>query len=194
MNNTVRYTLVLTIVCAAAAAGIGGIYILTKEPIRKKAEETESAVRKAVLSKAETFEALGDNVLAGKDAQGNVVGYVATGEAGGYGGKLTVMVGLDADLKIVRAAVLSHNETPGLGAEMGKTQTEDTLWTVLGGGERSKGTSWMDQFGGKKLSQLEVGSGIDAKTGCTITSKAITAAAKAAVEQVEAALKTPGGS
>ena len=34
MNDTVRFALVLTLVCAAGAAGVGGIYRLTREPIQ----------------------------------------------------------------------------------------------------------------------------------------------------------------
>jgi len=193
MSNTVRFTLVLTIVCLAAGGGLGGVYLLTQEPIAVKAYQTEGEVRRAVLPDAKEFREVEESsaVYAGVAEDGAVVGYVAVGEARGYGGKLEVMVGLTKNLAVVKAAVLTHNETPGLGAECARTLSEDTLWTVLFGGERTEGTSWMDQFAGKRKAQLGLGSGIDARTGCTITSKAVVEAAKAAIETVERALKDP---
>jgi len=104
-----------------------------------------------------------------------------------------VMVGLSPELALVKAAVLKQNETPGLGAELGKTQSADTIWTILFGGNRTPGTSWMDQFDGKSKAQLELGKGIDAKTGCTITSKAIVTAARSALEGVEQAIAAQEG-
>lgn len=191
MSNTTRFTLVLTIVCLAAAAGVGGIYLVTREPIAERARQSRASLQKEVLPQAETFRELAPDsgVYAGlKD--GKTVGYVTSGEAAGYGGKLQVMVGLDTDLLVVKAAVLVHHETPGLGAELSKVQSTDTVWTVIFGGERSKGTSWMDQLSGKRKAQLVLGSGVDARTGCTITSKAITEAVRNAIEKVEKLLKT----
>ena len=173
MSDTLRFTLVLTCVCAAAAGGVGGVYLLTKEPIAAKAEMTRDEVRKTVLPKARVFTEVekGSGVDAAREVEGGpVIGYVAVGEAAGYGGKLLLMA--------------------GLGAECAAVKSEDTLWTVLFGGERTVGVSWMDQFQEKKPSQLKLGGGIDAKVGCTITSKAVVEAAKAAIRKVEDALKT----
>ncbi|HUW59023.1 MAG TPA: FMN-binding protein [Planctomycetota bacterium] len=186
MSNTTRFTVVLTVVCLAAAGGVGSIYLLTRNPIAEKAQESRDALEKEVLPEADSFRELapGSDVYAGlKD--GRTVGYVAEGEAGGYGGKLQVMVGLDTKLVVVKAAVLVHHETPGLGAECASVKSEDTLWTAIFGGERSEGTSWMDQFSGKRKAQLVLGSGVDARTGCTITSKAVIEAVRNALEKVE---------
>ena len=188
MSNTARFALVLTIVCLVAGGGVGGIYLLTRDPIAVRAEAEERAVRMQVLPQAKVFRELVKDsaVYAGLDSEdGQTVGYVAVGEAQGYGGELTVMVGLDKDLVIAKAAVVKHSETPGLGADCAKLQSKDTLWTVLFGGERTKATSWMDQFSGKRKGQLVLDAGIDAKTGCTITSKAVVKAARAAIEKVE---------
>ena len=194
MSNTVRFALVLTIICLAAGGGLGGVYLLTKEPIAVKAHQTEREVRRAVLGDAKEFREIATDtgVYAGEAADGAIIGYVAVGEARGYGGKLEVMVGLTKELVVVKAAVLTHSETPGLGADCARTLSEDTLWTVLFGGELTEGTSWMDQFAGKRKAQLGLGSGIDARTGCTITSKALVEAAKAAIEKVERTLEDPG--
>jgi Na+-translocating ferredoxin:NAD+ oxidoreductase subunit G len=196
MSHYARYTLVLSAVCLGAALGVGGVYMLTREPIARMERATEDQLRMDVLPGAKAFSPLeGDSgadtgVSAAFDkAGGTLLGYVAKGESKGYGGRLVVMVGMDRDLTITRAAVLLQNETPGLGAELGKVKTADTLWDKLRGRAAGRGVSWMDQFAGKKPGQLVLGKGIDAKSGCTVTSKAIVAAAKSAVRQVEDAIK-----
>ena len=190
MSNTVRFTLVLTLACAAAAGGVGGIYLLTEEPIAQKALETERAARTKVLPQAKTFERVGDTpVYAGRDENGSTVGHVAVGEARGYGGKLTVMVGLMRDGTIAEAAVLTHHETPGLGAECAKEVSDDTFWSMCAGNASGVKHSWMDQLRGKRKDDLKIGAGVDARTGCTITSKAIVEAAGTAVKKIEDAKK-----
>ncbi|MDR1061324.1 MAG: FMN-binding protein, partial [Clostridiales bacterium] len=47
---------------------------------------------------------------------GRTVGYVATVVSKGYGGDVSVIVGIGADGKIAGVRVASHSETPGLGA------------------------------------------------------------------------------
>jgi electron transport complex protein RnfG len=194
MNNTVRFALVLTVVCAAAAAGVGAVYRLTREPIRRKAANEESRLREDVLPGARVFAEIdpGSGVYAGRESEdGPVVGYVAVGIGSGYGGELKLMVGLDPDLVIVKAAVLSQRETPGLGADLSKVKSRDTLWDKLAGRPESRGVSWLDQFGGKPFGQLNA-TGIEAKTGCTITGNAIINAARNAVQQARQALEQTG--
>jgi len=187
MSNTVRFTLVLTTVCLAAAGGVGGVYLLTKAPIAEKAALTEREARTEVLPAATAFDVIDPDagVYAGRDADGKLVGYVGVGEARGYGGTLRLMLGLDPAGRVVKVTVLSHSETPGLGAELTKVQSEDTLWKCMGGGKRSPGVAWTDQLAGKTVDQLEIGKGVDAKTGCTITSKGITDAAKDAIRHID---------
>ena len=192
MSSYVRFTLVLTLICIGAAGGVGVVYLFTRGPIAQKAYLTECELRSKVLPGSRYFREVseGSGVFAGRAAEdGPVLGYVAVGEAGGYGGRLQVMVGLDTDLAVTAASVLSHNETPGLGAELTKVQSADTLWTALLGGKHSPTTSWMDRFAHKRKGEVALGSGIDAKTGCTITSRAIVNAARSAIDKAEKALK-----
>jgi len=186
MSNTVRFTLVLTIVCAAAAAGVGAVYLVTKAPIADKALLTEQQARTQVLPDAVAFEEVEKDcgIYAGRDPEGKLVGHVAVGEAHGYGGTLRLMLGLGTDGRIVKAVVLAHHETPGLGAELTKRQSTDTLWTCLGNGERHAPVAWTDRLSKKTIDKLEIGKGVDAKTGCTITSRGITEAAKDAIRNI----------
>ncbi len=48
------------------------------------------------------------------------MGYVFETEASGYGGKVKVMTGIDAEGAITGVVILSHDETPGLGANAEK--------------------------------------------------------------------------
>ena len=197
MNEFSRFTIVLACVCVGAAVGVGGVFVLTQKPIAEKQRQTEDLLRKSVLPGATFFADLADEkgaatgVCAGYDRQGGaLIGYVAKGESKGYGGRLEVMVGLAPDMTVLKAGVLLQNETPGLGAELAKVKTKDTIWDALLGKATGKGVSWMDQFSGKRPDQLELGKGLDAKSGCTITSKAIVAAARAAVKSIEDAVRT----
>ena len=88
----------------------------------------------AAWPNAERFEEIGDNsfrVLAGG---GEVMGYVTTGTASGYGGPLTVAVAMTPEGLVESAAVLEHRETPSffrtvidarfLGRLVGKTNSD----------------------------------------------------------------------
>jgi len=49
--------------------------------------------------------------------KGKLVGYVVEVASRGYGGNISMLVGIDKDLTIVGVKILSHNETPGLGSK-----------------------------------------------------------------------------
>ncbi len=79
-----------------------------------------------------------------------------------------MLVSLDTDLKIRDVKILHHGETPGLG-----DQVEDK--------------SFLDQFKGKALSQIvllkaETKENIQAISGATISSRAVTNGVKDAVQ------------
>ena len=98
---------------------------------------------------------------------GEPVGYAITSSATGYGGAVTLMVGITSDRVIYNTTVLSQAETPGLGAKC--TEPE-----------------FADQFKGfnparKKLSVKKDGGDIDAITASTITSRAYAKAVETAV-------------
>lgn len=65
-----------------------------------------------VLPGADRIEPKGE-VLVGYGADGTLVGYAGAVSAPGYGGPLTVLVGIHPDGKIIGVQVLSHKETPG---------------------------------------------------------------------------------
>lgn len=89
----------------------------------------------------------------------NDSGYVFTTTAKGFGGTMSVMVGIDADAKITGVKLMTHNETPGLG-----TKTAEPSFT--------------EQFIG--IQTQEVDPQVDTISGATISSNAFKRAVETA--------------
>ena len=102
------------------------------------------------------------------DASGEALGYIFNiTTSKGYGGDIQLTVGIQSDGTVSGYSVLSISETAGLGMKA------------------KDDPSWGKQFAGKKVESFSVvkdgsGSGDDAKidaiSGATITSKAVTGA------------------
>ena len=97
------------------------------------------------------------------------MGYAIESTVVGFGGPLSLMVGVTPDGVVYNTSVLSHAETPGLGA---KCNTD---------------ARFMDQWRGfnpsvKKLAVTKDGGDVDAITASTITSRAYTAAVAGALQ------------
>ena len=91
----------------------------------------------------------------------------------GFGGEIRMMVGISAKGRLTGISIISHAETPGLGAvAAAKTPAGEAFRSSFFG---SQGTLSMDD--------------IDAISGATITSKAILEGVNAAVEYVENMMK-----
>lgn len=94
---------------------------------------------------------------------GQVVGFVFTTSAKGYGDKIVVMTGIKVDGKIASVNVISADkETPGLGQLITKPD-------------------FLNQFK-EKQGNLKVKENIDAVTGATISSRAVTNSVNSAYE------------
>ena len=88
--------------------------------------------------------------------------------AGGFGGLLTLMVGVLPDGSIWNTKVLSHSETPGLGAKCTSDEAFMAQWKGF------KGNFAVRKDGGD----------VDAITASTITSRAYAKAVQQASELV----------
>jgi Na+-translocating ferredoxin:NAD+ oxidoreductase RnfG subunit len=203
-KKVVQYAVVLTGICLVCTAGVAILYVMSKARIAQNAASTFRGKLKDVLGDAQDPQPLGaaeadplDDVNVARTENG--VRYAATGAAQGYQSQVSVLVSVDApsaeaslgdDPTIYRLVVLDSKETPGLGEEIRKVQSDTTLWGMfLGkGGDTSRRPAFQEQFSGKKLSDLVV----DAKdsnrivpiTGATITSRATTNAARLAVQRI----------
>lgn len=163
-------TVALLVICLIATALLAGTNTITKEKIALNAVETEKASRMLVLPEGKEYGEVttlenGLTYCVGTDENGEEVGYVFTAGAKGYGGTVSVMVGLDRNGTITGVEILSHSETPGLGANSVKPE-------------------FKNRFVGK-AGQLTVdknsndGQNVQAITAATITSKAVTSAVNA---------------
>ncbi len=160
----------LAIICAIAAGALAYTYAKTKDRIARQIWEEQIKAAKAVLPEVKNNEdfkemvelaaavrrqaPLVDKVFEGY-ADGQLVGYAVQVLPRGYGGPITLMVGLRLDGRVSDIRVVDHKETPGLGSGI-----EDADWTK--------------QFQGRKNGDsLKVNKDFDALSGATISSKAI---------------------
>ncbi|MCM1364598.1 MAG: RnfABCDGE type electron transport complex subunit G [Faecalibacterium sp.] len=164
----------LLVICFVAAILLALTNNVTKGKIAQNAVDTENASRQLVLSaatdfsKAETYADTEITYCKGTDASGNLVGYIFTSAAKGYGGDVKVMVGFDTNGEIIGFEILDcSNETPGLG-------------------QNSKKLEFKERFIGKS-GELTVnknsneGQNVQAITAATITSTAVVNAVNLAV-------------
>lgn len=184
--------LILCAITLVAGACLGGVYEMTKAPIEAANLAAKAAAYRAVLPDAADFstddmtavietanaEIAGfgfgnvtvDEAVTGMDASGAPIGYVVTSTSNdGYGGAITVSVGIQADGTVNGIEFLTIGETAGLGMNAQKPE-------------------WKAQYAGKNVDQFVVTKNgaaadneINAISGATITSNAVTGAVNAAV-------------
>ena len=158
-SNLLNMALCLTLVCLVCSALLGGMYALTAEPIAKTNADILRASVIAVLPEGGEL----------SSADGTPAAYAIKSTTAGFGGPLTVMVGLTPDGKVYNTSVLSHSETPGLGA---KCTEDEHFMTQFKGFDPSQ----------KILTVKKDGGDVDAITASTITSRAYSLAVKNAVD------------
>lgn len=173
----------LLIICLVSTALLAGTNMLTADKIAENALETETLSRSVVLPEAKTYGEVqtlenGITYCEGIDNLGKTVGYVFTSSAKGYGGNVGVMVGLDNSGVITGIEILSHDETPGLGANSTKPDFKNRF--IGKSGELTVNKTSND------------GQNIQAITAATITSKAVVNAVNAVTDAFET-LKTGEG-
>ncbi len=167
-STLVNMVTVLMLVTLVASTSVGMVYQLTAGPIAAATEaKTQNAIAAVLpefetLSQPKTIEIDGGELTVYEASKGSeVVGWaIETFTKEGFSGEIKLMVGFAADKSINNVAVISHNETPGLGD---KIQPEKSNFSV--------------QFQGKKptdfkLSVKKDGGDVDAITASTITSRA----------------------
>lgn len=165
----------LFIICFITTLLLCSTHMLTKNAIENQEIQSSESAKKIVLPQAESFkQSLSKDesfaYFVGMDAGGNTVGYVFKTEAKGYGGTVEIMTGITTDATIENVAILSHNETPGLGANV-----ENESFLEQFKADVSSGTFTIT----KKVPQND--HEIEAVTGATISSKAVTNAVNEAV-------------
>ena len=176
--------LVLSGICLVCSALLGTVYAVTKAPIEAAEVQKVNAAIAAVTPSFDNVpsEAVrdveGGQIYTATNA-GEPVGYAIKVSVGGFGGPLQLMVGFTPDGTVYNTSVISHAETPGLGAKL----TDENI-------------APRQQVKGKNpatndLSVKKDGGEIDAITASTITSRAFLKGVNAAYEVFQNNCATP---
>ena len=190
MNKILKNTLILTAITLIAGLGLGLVHEITLNPIAQAQEKAKKEAWQAVFpdAKLDEFKETDVDQKAAKQAISDLgvnatidevctvgdTGYViTTTDKDGYGGDIQVSVGIQSDGTVSGYSVLSISETAGLGM-------------------KAKEPDFKDQFNGMKAQKLEVtktdataDNQVQAISGATYTSKAVTGATNAAIYFVE---------
>ncbi len=170
--------LVLTGVTAISVALLAYVNQLTQEPIAQANAKTLSdAVGLVVpafdndpIAEKKTQEVNGvEYSVYPATKNGVYIGAAVEATAMGFGGELKVLVGFDAEGKIVDYSLLSHVETPGLGSKASDWFKKDQRGDITG---MNPGESL--------LTVIQDGGKVDAITASTITTRAFLNAVNAA--------------
>lgn len=165
MGNALRPAWILFIVTALTGLLLGFVQNLTAEPIRLTRERERAEALRRALPGAETFRPLegGDfpGVVSVEEALagGVSVGFCVTLDTAGYGGEIRLLVGIGSDGAITGVEILSHSETPGLGAKAADESFRAPLKGMTGPVEVTKQQPRTNE--------------VEAISGATITTRAV---------------------
>ncbi len=159
----------LLLISAIVAGLLGLVNSITADRIAAINEENTAASMQEVLP-ADAYTEIeytgGDSLVAAIYAAGDV-GYVVEVTPSGFGGTIDMVVGVDTSGTVTGVSIISMSETSGLGANATKE-------------------SFRSQYVGKtgELAVSKDGGEIDALTGATITSRAVTQGVNSALAAV----------
>ena len=164
----------LVTICLVAGGVLAGIYGLTKETIEIQKEQKLQAAILQVLPEGCTIadaEIIKGMTVYKGYIDNQWVGTAVEATENGFGGPVKIMVGFDADSKVINYQVLEHQETPGLGDKMGTWfKTDKGNQSIIG--KTANGAFTVSKDGGD----------IDAITAATISSRAFLNAINKAYE------------
>ena len=195
MRDIIKPTIVLFLICVIVTMALALTNYATKDAIAEQTKIQEESARREVFSEAEAFEEIEniDSIIGTTDEEklvkdafeclkgGEVIGRVYSVESKGYGGVISMAVGIDNSGKITGVKIISHSETPGLGS---KVQDEAFVSQLVGITPKEKLT--VVKSGGSKEED------IDAVSGATVSSKAVVKGIQSAID-ADLVIKEKGG-
>ncbi|MBR5153164.1 MAG: RnfABCDGE type electron transport complex subunit G [Clostridia bacterium] len=182
MKEITSLTIKLFLFCTVVAALLATVNGITQPIIAENEAKNFQLSMQEVLSDASSFEKMD---IAISPAEGGVTvssvhradtgGFVVSSVCSeGYGGDVTIMVGINPDLTVKQVRIMSMSETPGLGAKASSSQFTDQYRGLKNGIEVIKNAT-------------PSGNQIQALSGATVTSRAVTKAVNAALLAAEQA-------
>lgn len=202
MKNMLKDAAVLFAITLTAGLVLGFVYQLTKEPIAAQELKAKQEAYKEVFTDATSFEPvedlgltqandmlaeagfaaqeLSDQIQKACDAQGSILGYVLTVTTHeGYGGDIVFTMGITQEGTLNGISILSISETPGLGMK-----AESVLKPQFAGKNA-------EQFTYTKTGAVD-DTQIDAISGATITTNAVTNGVNAGLYYFHSTLQEGG--
>lgn len=196
MNKILKDAMALTLITLVIGVLLGVVYEVTKEPIAVQEDKAKMEACAEVFPEAESFESLElsqysdafrkalddagyqaqniDEVSEALDGTGKLMGYVITvTSTEGYNGDIQFSMGVSLDGTTNGISFLNISETAGLGMNASKDQ-------------------FKDQFKGKQVTSFaysktgaKADNEIDALSGATITTNAVTNGVNAGITAVQ---------
>ena len=127
IKNIFKVGFTLCAITAVSALILAFVNSLTAPVIAKNTAEKQQQAMLEVLPSASGFSdenLINDSVdkivtavYEGNDENKNVCGYAVMVSPNGYGGAISMTVGVDLELKVTGVDIISQSETPGLGAK-----------------------------------------------------------------------------
>lgn len=190
-KSLIKDALILFVITLVAGFGLGAVYSITKEPIERANYNIQQEAYKTVFPDAAEFTDLPDfsaedataavaeagypdDTISGcvqaMSSSGEVLGYVIIAtDPNSYGGDVTLSLGVKADGTVNGYSITEINDTAGLGM-------------------KAREEAFSSQYANKQVEAFTVtktgaqsDDQIDAISGATITSNAVTGAVNAAL-------------
>lgn len=177
----IKLGLVLFLIVSISTLALSVVNFVTEDIIIQKNIELRNNAIKNVMPDADKFE-IENELITKDDTLGDIyiaysgkerVGYCINVTVIGFGGAIDMIVGVDEDLKVSGVNIISMSETAGLGANAQKPQ-------------------FLDQYQGKtsyikvEKSSSNMTDSINAISGATITSQAVTDGVNNAIKAAKA--------
>ena len=171
---------VLTVICLVVSAALAATNEVTKAKIAEIDATAATQAMEALIPESTYQKVEGENDFYIAKSGDKINGYIITNSAKGYGGDVKVMTAFDDAGTVIGVNILSvADETPGLGQNVTKE-------------------NFYNQYKGKneKLTVVKNGAKdgeINAVTGATITSRAVTTAINDSMDMLQKYLSANTG-
>ncbi len=180
ISDVATPTSVLAIICVVVTLALSSANALTHKKIEALATQTKNSAMEKLIKADEYHElqaitAFGDVTYNAAIKNGDTIGCIFTVSAKGYGGDIQVMTAVNMNGTVAAVEILdASGETPGLGQNV----TKETFYSQFAG--LKKGVTVI-KGGAANIENNE----INAVTGATISSKAVTSAVNQALDYAE---------
>ncbi len=161
-KNTAAYFIriagVLTLICSVIALMLAVVNAVTKDTIAQNTQKEKVEAISRIFGEVDEVETdtVEDHEINFVYSKDMLVGYTVTVKPQGYGGEIEMLVGIERGGSVQGIEIINMSETPGVGSRV------------------KSDPGFLPQFKGM-TGTLTVGGNVDAISGASISSKAVTA-------------------